>query len=125
MAESLKNRQPESLVAALEVERARPLRAPLLIAVGVDQPTDPKVLEIENICAAAAACQNLLLAAHALGLAAMWRTGPAAYDPQIKRFLGFDPDQHIIGFFYIGYPESERISHERPGFEDRVTWINA
>jgi len=125
MAESLKNRQPEALPKALEVERARSLRAPLLIAVGVDKPTDQKVLEIENICAAAAACQNLLLAVHALGLAAMWRTGPAAYDPGIKRFLGFDVDQHLIGFIYIGYPESERIPHERPGFEDRVTWINA
>ncbi|MBI4771233.1 MAG: nitroreductase family protein, partial [Chloroflexi bacterium] len=38
--------------------------------------------------ATAAAAQNLLLAAHALGLAAQWRTGPAARDPQVKAFLG-------------------------------------
>jgi len=58
-----------------------------------------KVIEIENICAAAAACQNILLAAHVLGLGARWRTGDAARDPQIKKFLGFSEDQHLIAFF--------------------------
>jgi nitroreductase len=123
MARALKDRAPDTLEAALDVERARPLRAPLLIAVGVDKPSDPKVVAIENVCAAAAAAQNLLLAAHGLGLAAMWRTGPAAYDPQVKVFLGFAPDQHLIGFLYIGYPEGERVVPERPSYEDRTTWM--
>ena len=73
----------------LEKERAKPLRAPVLIAVGVDKPVDPRVLEIENICAVAAAVENLLLAAHAQGLGAMWRTGPAAHDPRSKEISGF------------------------------------
>lgn len=124
MAQSLKKRAPETPEAALEVERSRPLRAPLLIAVGVDKPTEPKVLEIENVCAAAAATQNLLLAAHALGLAAIWRTGPAATDPEVKTFLGFTPDQHVIGFLYIGYPEGERPAPQRPSFEDRTVWVD-
>jgi len=89
----------------------------------VDMPSEPKVVEIENICAAAAATQNLLLAAHALGLGAMWRTGPAARDPNVKAFLGLVPDQHLIGFVYIGYPEGDPATWERPGFEDRVTWM--
>ena len=56
------------------------------------------------MCAAAAAVQNMLLAAHALGLAAIWRTGPSATDPAIKHFFGWEADQHLIGFVYIGYP---------------------
>ncbi len=124
MASSLKNRNPDALEEALAVERSRPLRAPLLIAVGVDKPSEPKVLEIENVCAAAAACQNLLLAAHALGLGAMWRTGPAALDAQVKAFLGFTPDQHLIGFLYIGYPDGEFKALERPSFEDRTVWMD-
>jgi nitroreductase len=123
MAASLRQRQPETLEEALAVERARPLRAPLMIAVGVDRPSEPKVLEIENVCAAAAAAQNLLLAAHALGLGAMWRTGPAALDPTVKAFLGFAPDQHLIGFLYIGYPDGELKFPERPSFEDRTVWM--
>jgi nitroreductase len=123
MANSLKNRNPEVMEEALTIERSKPLRAPLLIAVGVDKPTEPKVVEIENVCAAAAACQNLLLAAHALGLGAMWRTGPAAEDPQVKVFLGFTPDQQLISFLYIGYPDGELKALERPSFEDRTVWM--
>ena len=123
MAKALKDRKPETIDEVLEVERHKPLRAPLLIAVGVDKPSEPKVLEIENVCAAAAACQNILLAAHALGLGAKWRTGAPASDPLVKAFLGFAPDQHLIGFFYIGYPVGELSAQERPSYEDRTVWI--
>ena len=123
MAQSLRRAQPDIAEQVLDVERARPLRAPLLIAVAVDQPSEPKISEIENICAAAAAAQNLLLAVHALGLAGMWRTGSAATDPQVKAFLGLAPEQHLIGFVYIGYPEVEWAPKERPSFEDRTVWL--
>ena len=114
---------PDSQSTALEKERSKPLRSPLLIAVGVDKPVESKVIEIENVCAAAAACQNLLLAAHELGLAAKWRTGDPARDPQVKKFLGFGPDQYLIAFLYIGHPEFELGPCERPSFEDRVVWM--
>jgi nitroreductase len=124
MAESKRKREPGTPEPALDVERARPLRAPVLIAIGVDRPSDPKVIEIENVCAASAAAQNMLLAAHSLGLGAMWRTGPAAFDPEVKTFLGFEPDQHLIGFLYIGVPTAERPPIDRPSFEDRTTWMD-
>ncbi|RME88670.1 MAG: nitroreductase [Anaerolineae bacterium] len=123
LAESLKRRNPDVPEVALEKEASKPLRAPVVIAVGVDKPTDARLPEIENVCAVAAACQNLLLAAHALGLAAKWRTGGPAYDPMVKEFLGFQADQHLIAFLYIGYPVSESSPPNRPGFEDRVTWM--
>ena len=123
MAQSLRQKQPDIAEQALEVERARPLRAPVLVAVAVDQPSEPKVIEIENVCAAAAAAQNLLLAVHAQGLAGMWRTGPAATDPQVKAFLGLAPEQHLIGFIYIGYPDGEWAPKERPSYEDRTVWL--
>lgn len=114
---------PDLLQTALEKESSKPLRSPVLIAVGVDQPSEFKVIEIENVCATAAACQNLLLAAHALGLAAKWRTGDPARDPQIKEFLGFEADQHLIAFLYIGYPDFEPSPPDRPSYEDRTTWM--
>jgi nitroreductase len=123
MAEALRQREPEPPENALQGERSRPLRAPVLIAVGVDKPSEPKVVEVENICAVAAAVENLLLAATALGLGAMWRTGPAATDPAIKEFIGLAADQHLIGFVYIGYPEAAFPTKERPDASDRVTWM--
>ncbi len=123
MAESFRKKFPQVAPEALDKERAKPLRAPLLIAVGVDKPSEPKVDEIENIAAAAAACQNILLAATALGLGAIWRTGDTARDPGIKQFVGFEADQHLIGFLYIGYLESPPAPVERPSFDNRTTWM--
>jgi nitroreductase len=123
MAQSTKAAKPEATEEELQKDRQKPLRAPVVIAVAVDKPALTKVKEIENICATAASVQNMLLAAHALGLAAMWRTGPAATDPAIKHFLGLEADRHLIGFVYVGYPQSELTSPTRPSFEDRTVWM--
>ena len=124
MADIFQQRFPDVKAESLDKERVKPLRSPVVIAVGVDKPVESKVIEIENICAAAAACQNILLAAHVLGLGARWRTGDAARDPQIKKFLGFSEDQHLIAFLYIGYSEVPPVPYQRGGFEDRTAWID-
>lgn len=124
MAASFKAKFPDAPPEAFKKERQKPLRAPLVIAVAADQPVEPKIIEIENICAAAAACQNILLAANALGLGAIWRTGDTARDPEIKKFLGFAPEQHLIGFLYIGYPDFIPTDiAERPSYADRTIWM--
>lgn len=123
MAASFHAKFPDVPVEALDKERQKPLRAPLLIAVAAEKPAEPKVKEIENICAASAACQNILLAAHALGLGAIWRTGDTASDIEVKRFLGFAPDQPLVSFLYIGYPEILAEYPERPSYVDRTVWM--
>ena len=124
MSASFADRNPSAPTEGLDKTRALPLRAPVVIAVGADKPADSKINEIENISAASAACQNILLAAHALGLGAIWRTGDWARDVKVKEFLGFAPDQHIVGFIYVGYPDILPDPYTRIGFEDRVTWID-
>ena len=124
MAQTIKKKSPELPEVGMERERAKPLRAPVLIAVGVDKSDDPRVLETENICSVAAAVENLLLAAHAEGLGAMWRTGPAARDPEVKKFLGFSPDQELLSFVYIGYPDQPVPEEQRPSYEDRTVWMD-
>jgi nitroreductase len=123
MAASTAEHHPEFPPEALDKCRATPLRSPVVIAVGVDKPMEPKVLEIENISAASAAVQNILLAAHALGLGAKWRTGEWARDAKVKEFLGFTPDQHLVAFIYLGYPEGIQEFPARPSFEDRTIWM--
>lgn len=123
MAESFRQKFPTVADEALNKERAKPLRSPVVIAVGVDKPTESRVSELENICAAAAACQNILLAAHGLGLAVQWRTGDPANDPNVKKFLDLAPDQSLLAFLYIGYAETTPSGGSRPSFEDRTMWI--
>jgi nitroreductase len=123
MAASQHERHPEFSHDVLDKTRVLPLRSPVVIAVGVDRPSEAKVLEIENVCAAAAAIENLLLAAQAMRLGAKWRTGEWSRDAKVKRFLGFESDQHLIGFIYIGYPDFESVPAPRPSFEDRTVWM--
>ena len=123
MAQSTLSSNPDASEDDLQKDRAKPLRAPVVIAVAVDKPGLTKAKEIENICATAAAVQNMLLAAHALGLGAMWRTGPSATDPAIKQFFGWEPNQYLISFVYIGYPVNEAPPPARPSFEDRTVWL--
>jgi nitroreductase len=124
MAASQQERHPEFPPEAFDKCRSLPLRAPVVIAVGVDKPSEAKVLEIENVAAVAAAIQNLLLAAHAMGLGAKWRTSEWARDGRVKEFLGLEPDQHLIGFIYVGYPEFVKEPSSRPSFEDRTVWMD-
>jgi nitroreductase len=124
MAASQAERHPQLARENLEKTRSLPLRSPLIIAVGVDKPADSKVLEVENLSAASAACQNILLATHALGLGAIWRTGEWARDNKVKNFLGLLDDQLIAGFLYIGYPEVEGEAPARPAVADRTSWMD-
>ncbi len=59
---------------------------------------------IEDYAAASAATQNVLLAAQALGLGAIWRTGDMAFHPAIVEHLGLAPTDRIVGFVYVGRP---------------------
>jgi nitroreductase len=88
--------------ARAERERAKPMRAPVIIAVVCPAGADEKVPRHERLASAAAATQNLLLAATALGYGAMWRTGWPARDPHVKAALGLAGGDDITGFVYLG-----------------------
>jgi len=104
-AAALKRRQPEVDPAELDRERQKALRAPLIVVVAAKVATGHKIPEIEQILAAGAAAQNLFLATHAAGFGAMWKTGAAAYDADVKQALGLAPEDAIVGFMYLGRPD--------------------
>jgi nitroreductase len=127
MAESLADRLEETssdkAQAVLNKERSKLLRSPVVIVVVAEPPHQPKVLEIENIEATAAAVQNMLLAAEEMELACMWRTGDAAYDPHVKQWLGLAPGEHVVAFLYVGYPAIARLERVPISFEEKTTWL--
>lgn len=88
----------------LEKERTKLGRAPLVIVVASVHQHDDRIPFVEQFASAAAAVQNMLLAATALGFGSMWRTGDVAYDPRIKRALGLTEHDEIVGYVYIGTP---------------------
>ena len=124
LAARLERQGKQATPEQLQAERARPLRAPVVVVAAVEPAAqDPRVVEVEEIEAGAAAVQNLLLAAHALGLAAYWRTGEAAYDPLVKEHLGLSPRAHIIGFVYLGYPDGELPPPKPRDPASRTVWL--
>lgn len=82
--------------------RAKTLRAPMIIVVIASHVEHPKVPAIEQDLSAGAAAQNMLNAAHAQGVGAMWRTGSMAYDWHVMEGLGLAGNEKIIGFLYLG-----------------------
>lgn len=101
----------------LDKLRGKPLRAPMII-VGICSPRNhPKVPLLEQQLAAGAAIDNLLIAAHAQDIGAIWRTGPMATHSMVTRGLGLSSHENILAFIYLGTPDGPR----RPVKEEDFT----
>lgn len=120
MADSMRRRDPNASAEALRREREKAFRAPVIVAAAAKVQKGHRIPEIEQIASAAAAAQNIMLAAPALGYGAMWKTGDAAYDPAVKEVLGLQPDDLILGFMYIGTNTGSPSPAARPGARDHV-----
>lgn len=86
-------------------------QAPCLVVV-ISSPKPSHIPLWEQELSAGAACQNLLLAAHAHGFVGNWLTGWAAYDAAVLALLGGAAPERIAGFFFIG--TQARPLEERP-----------
>jgi nitroreductase len=114
--------QGEERAKLIQKEAAKPLRAPVLLIVAVRTDDDP-IVAIEDFAATAAAVQNVLLAAEALGLGAMWRTGDMVYDPEIKTHLGLDSPDRIVAAVYLGRPEMQPPQAQPRECKENVRWL--
>ncbi len=101
-------RNPQAGPELLDKARAMPLRAPLLLVVIARLQAHAKVPESEQLLAAGCAAHGILLAAHAQGLGAIWRTGELSHDAEVRAGLGLGDDERIVGFLYLGTPLGER-----------------
>lgn len=100
--------------AKIAEEAARFTRAPLVVAVVSTVLENHKIPEWEQVMSAGAVCQNLLLAANAMGFASQWLTEWYAYDPHVKDALGLRSGERIAGFIHIGSPGEEPVERVRP-----------
>lgn len=107
MAESVKKDDPGLDDKQYNKLFNAPLRAPVVLVAWAKVVEHPKVPRVEQILATGAAVTNLLNAAHALGLGAVWRTGAAAYSATLKQKLGMAEEDALIGFIYLGTPAGE------------------
>jgi nitroreductase len=114
LAETCRAEEEEPGAFRLENEAKRFLRAPLVIAVISRVVQNQAAPEWEQILSAGAACQNLILAANALGYGTQWITEWCAYSEGVRRALGLAGNERVAGFVYIGTPKEKPDERERP-----------
>jgi nitroreductase len=123
--EYLQSRQPSPDAAQVaregESAYAKAVAAPVTVAVAITQHADATIRE-EDYAAAAAAIQNMLLAAHALGLAAFWSTNNLVRYPPALALLGVAADERVVGLVQIGYPAQQR-EQRRIAAAERTRWL--
>lgn len=124
-ARAIAREAPDCPPALLEKEAAKLERAPVVVVCHLSPDADP-VRAREDRDAVAAGVENLLLAAQAHGLGAMWRTGPMADEPEVRAALGLAEGDAIVAFVYLGWPapssSSEPRRSPRPELERVAIW---
>ncbi|HOX45442.1 MAG TPA: nitroreductase family protein [Myxococcota bacterium] len=107
------HRPGPDLLAASQQRRARPAGSP-----AGRQAED-------SLASVAAAVENLLLAAHALGLGACWMTGPLVAAPALGRLLGLQDSWEVAALVPVGYPAEAPAAPPRRAAERLLRVLDA
>jgi nitroreductase len=106
----------------IAAESSKLQRAPVIIVVS--QHVNGTAIQVtEDHSAVAAAIENLLLAAHGLGMAAHWKTGKMAYHDAFKNLIGVDSSDRIIGLIYLGEGTEPKETLRHRKTEGIIRWV--
>ena len=105
----------------IALEAARPMRAPVFVAVISSPNTRHKTPVWEQELSTGAVCYNLLLAANASGWAGVWLTEWLAFDGDIAKTLGLTADERVAGFIYLGTAKAKSPERPRPNIDAKIT----
>ena len=110
-------------ITALADRQANPVKAnaalrkltrpPVAVAV-ISRYIPGEIPEWEQRQSASAVCQQMLLAAAAMGWGANWITDWYAYDPRAKQILGLAGGELVAGFLYLGASTEAPQERVRP-----------
>lgn len=110
-------------IAALADSQANPVKAtaalrkltrpPVCVAV-ISRYIPGEIPEWEQRQSASAVCQQMLLAAAAMGWGANWITDWYAYDPRALEILGVVRGEQVAGYVYLGKATEAPQERQRP-----------
>ena len=107
----------------VEEERGRFMRAPVVIGVISAAREQHKIPVWEQELSAGAVCQNILVAATALGFVGQWVTEWYAYHPMVKEKFGLKAGERMAGFIYLGTATEALEERPRPEMEKIISWF--
>ncbi|SIN68484.1 nitroreductase family protein [Agromyces cerinus] len=104
-----RNRLGDALAAAAGLDgehgarlAAKPLRAPLLLAIVATTTVHFKVPAWEQEAAAAGVAHQLSLLLDDAGWGVMWRSGPHTRHPLVAEMHGLADGERLLGWLYVG-----------------------
>lgn len=114
--------RPEAGRLEVEAIDAFARQAPTLVVVLASPRVQSHIPLWEQELSVGAAVMNLAHGAHALGFAACWLTGWAAFSEQVRDLFGVAPER-IAAFMFIGTPGKPLEERPRPALDQLVsTW---
>ncbi|WP_447640242.1 MULTISPECIES: nitroreductase family protein [Chitinophagaceae] len=93
------------------------------IVVYMKRGSNPNIPALEELCAVSAAVENLLLAASAAGIAALWSTGGITLSPILKAFYDLGEEDQIVGQIYLGYSGEGKGGTRKIPLDEKVVWV--
>ncbi len=125
------NLPPADIDIRVETSRTRINASPLVIVLCLDMSEmdvypDARRADAERLMAiqsTAAAGNQLLLAAHAEGLAGVWTCGPLFAPGVVRDALQLDPHWEPQAMFFIGQPDQKPKPTEMKLLESIVRWL--
>lgn len=102
-----------------------PFRAPMVIVISTQYEEHNKVPKNEQLITAGCCAHAMQMAAYSLGYGAVWRTGDLASNATVKRGLGLEPVNDIVGFLYVGTPCKPANCKPAKDYQEKVTyWVD-
>lgn len=121
LAERWGEMNPDHGAAMLGEQAGMFMRAPMVLAVISRACEHPKIPVWEQELSAGAVCQNILVAATAMGIGCQWITGWYAFDRAVLQRFGVAGDEKVAGFIYLGTSLHNGGDRPRPEPDDLLT----
>ena len=97
------------------------LKTPPLAIVVVSRVSDGPIPAWEQQLSSGAVCENLLIAATAMGYGGNWITDWYSYDPKATALLGLAENEQVAGVVLIGTPTEAPLERVRPDLDEITT----
>jgi nitroreductase len=105
-------------------EEKKLLSAPTIVVVYSDAGSHERETR-ENYAASCAAAQNVLLMAHQLGVAGIWRTSTIYELPKVREVLGAHDGALFVGSLFLGYSAQREVKRRRTPAHQKTHWLSA
>jgi nitroreductase len=109
LADAALERKPGLSEQGLQGLRAKALRSPTIIVL-IASPKPGKIEAWEQLATAACSGYAIVLAAHALGVGAMWKSVPFTRGKGLTELFGLGPTEEMLGWIHLGTSKESAVA---------------